>query len=169
MIASFPVKALATTALLFSVSAWGDSETHGHMRHDPERTAQETAFGRTGDPKRVARTVRVAMSDNMRFTPAALSVKRGETIRFVVRNEGKIMHEMVLGTEESLAQHAKMMRTSHHMAHDMAHDGTYMLHVAPGKTGEIIWEFSRAGTVRFGCLIPGHFEAGMIGEVRVED
>jgi len=116
------------------------------------------------------------MTDNMRFTPAALTVERGETVRFVVRNDGKIMHEMVLGTQQTLKEHAGMMRKSHSMehaetmqkSHGMVHDEAYMVHVAPGKTGEIVWEFTQAGPVQFGCLIPGHFEAGMIGNVDIK-
>jgi uncharacterized cupredoxin-like copper-binding protein len=49
----------------------------------------------------------------------------------------------------------------------MEHDEPYMVHVAPGKTGEMTWTFNRAGDFEFACLIPGHYEAGMIGKVNV--
>ena len=159
------IHAALSILLLSSTAAWSHGKADSNNSDKAPRTVHETGFGTAGDPTRVTRTVRVAMSDNMRFTPADLSVKHGETIRFVVHNEGKVMHEMVLGTKEDLAKHAKIMRMSHEMTHDKAH----MLHVAPGKTGEIIWEFSQAGTVHFGCLIPGHFEAGMIGKVDVKE
>ena len=93
-----------------------------------------------------------------------MTVTRGETIRFVVRNDGKVMHEMVLGTAQALKEHAEMMKKFS----GMEHDEPYMVHVAPGKTGEIVWQFTQSGTVQFGCLIPGHFEAGMIGKVEVK-
>jgi uncharacterized cupredoxin-like copper-binding protein len=125
---------------------------------------EETAFGRAADPRKAKRTVRIEMSDAMRFTPAQIRVKRGEVIRFVPANRGKVMHEMVLGTMDDLKQHAELMRKHPHMEHEEAH----MAHVAPGKRGEIAWQFTRAGEFYFACLIPGHFEAGMIGRVTVE-
>lgn len=154
----------AATMLIASSTAWSHGEAHKGKSTGPQPSVEETAFGRTGDPKNVSRTVHVGMSDTMRFTPDRITVERGKTIRFVVSNDGKVMHEMVLGTEKTLNEHAAMMRKFP----AMEHDEPYMVHVAPGKTGEIIWQFSRTGTVHFGCLIPGHFEAGMVGQVEVK-
>ena len=125
--------------------------------------AEETPFGRAANPRRAARSVRVEMSDAMRFEPAAIRVMRGEVIRFVPANRGKVMHEMVIGTLADLKQHAELMRKYPHMQHEEA----YMAHVAPGESGEIGWQFTRAGEFYFACLIPGHFEAGMIGRITV--
>ena len=104
------------------------------------------------------------MADTMRFTPSELKVKRGESVRFVIANKGKQMHEMVLGTQDDLKQHAELMKKHPGMEHDEAH----MVHVAPGKTGKMGWRFTKAGTFYYGCLVPGHFEAGMIGKIIVE-
>ena len=120
-----------------------------------------TPFGRPGNPKAVSRTVTIRMSDAMRFTPSSVNVKRGETIRFLVRNEGKLLHEMVLGHDEQIREHAALMRKFP----EMEHDEPYMVHVAPGKTGEMIWTFDKPGQIVFACLIPGHYEAGMTGKV----
>jgi uncharacterized cupredoxin-like copper-binding protein len=120
-----------------------------------------TPFGRPGDPKSVSRTVTVRMSDTMHFSPDSLRVKRGETIRFVVKNDGKLLHEMMLGSERSLEEHAALMRKFP----EMEHDEPYMVHVEPGKTGEMVWTFDKTGQIGFACLIPGHFEAGMTGKV----
>ena len=122
------------------------------------------AAGKPADPAKASRTIRVEMADTMRFTPAEITVKRGETVRFVATNKGQVMHEMVLGTMKDLRAHAEMMRKHPGMHHDEAN----MLHVAPGKTGEMGWQFTRAGTYHYGCLVPGHFEAGMVGKVTVE-
>jgi len=124
---------------------------------------EEASFGRAADPRKAKRTVRVDMTDAMRFAPAAIRVKRGEVIRFVPTNRGQVMHEMVLGRLDDLKQHAELMRQHPHMEHDEPH----MAHVAPGKSGEIGWQFTRAGEFYYACLIPGHFEAGMIGKVTV--
>ena len=125
---------------------------------------KSTEFGQTGDPRKAKRTVKVDMSDAMRFAPAEISVKRGETVRFVVTNSGKQMHEMVLGTMKELKEHAEMMKKHP----GMEHDEPYMAHVQPGKKAQIVWQFTKAGEFHYGCLIPGHFEAGMVGRVRVE-
>ena len=126
-------------------------------------STEERAFGREGDPKKATRTIRIDMHDRMRFEPASITIRRGEVVRFDVRNSGKTMHEMVLGTMEELKQHAELMRKHP----GMEHDEPYMAHVAPGKRERIVWQFTQAGEFYYGCLIPGHFEAGMIGKVTV--
>jgi uncharacterized cupredoxin-like copper-binding protein len=154
-------RAFVAAALLVGSPLSGAHETHGKRAN--AQPMVETAFGRTGDPKRVARTVRVGMSDAMRFSPAAIDVKRGETIRFEIANAGKVVHEMVLGTLQDLKEHAEMMRKHP----GMEHDEPYMAHVAPGKAATIVWQFTKAGEFHYGCLVPGHFEAGMVGKITV--
>ena len=112
---------------------------------------------------KVSRTVHIDMSDAMRFTPNTLSVRKGETVRFVVKNSGQLKHEFNLGTEKDLKAHYEMMKKFP----EMEHDEPNIASVAPGKTGEVIWQFTKAGTVNFACLHPGHYEAGMKGAVKV--
>ena len=154
---------LALAALMSSsgVHAHGGSPGNTPATANSNGEDLATPFGRPGNPRAVDRTVTIRMHDTMRFSPDRLRVKRGETIRFVVRNEGEVMHEMVLGRDESLKEHAALMRKFP----EMEHDEPYMVHVAPGKTGEIVWTFDKAGEIGFACLIPGHFEAGMTGKV----
>jgi uncharacterized cupredoxin-like copper-binding protein len=125
---------------------------------------EEKAFGREGDPKKVSRTIKVDMADTMRYSPAQITVKQGETVRIEAKNSGKVMHEIVLGTMKELKEHAELMRKHP----GMEHDEPYMAHVAPGKTERIVWQFTKPGEYYYGCLIPGHFEAGMIGKVIVK-
>ena len=125
--------------------------------------AEPTPFGIAADPRKAKRTIRVGMSDAMRFTPSHIEVRRGEVVRFVAANKGQVLHEMVLGTREELEKHAELMKKFPGMEHDEPH----MAHVAPGRTGEIGWRFTQPGTFHFGCLIPGHFEAGMVGKITV--
>ncbi|MEK8029748.1 cupredoxin family protein [Ideonella sp. DXS29W] len=168
--ASGPVRALAWA---LAVAAWlaplAPAQAHGNEDHaaprsyDP-RQVDDTAFGREGDPKKVVRTIRVDMADSMRFTPAQVTIKRGQTVRFVVHNGGKVLHEMVLGTVEALKEHAELMKKFP----DMEHADPNMAHVKPGATGEIVWQFTQAGRFQFACLQPGHFEAGMVGSVDVQ-
>lgn len=123
-----------------------------------------SSAGKPGDAKTVTRTVAVTMFDTMRFEPPTIAVRKGETIRFVVRNEGKVRHEMTLGSTQELKEHADMMRAMPTMTH---HDSNSVT-VEPGQTGDLVWQFTRAGTVAFACLQPGHFEAGMKGTVNVK-
>lgn len=155
---------LVATLVALAGAALAHGEAGGHGKAAAAQPMVETAFGRTGDPQKATRTVRIDMSDRMRFDPAAITVKRGETVRFVVRNSGKTMHEMVLGSMQDLKDHAELMRKHP----GMEHDEPYMAHVGPGKTAEIVWQFTKAGEFNYGCLIPGHFEAGMVGRVTVK-
>ena len=154
----------AGIALLFSLngtSAHGD-EDHAKKAHQ-HGNGHASSLGKPGDPKKVTRTIDIGMNDAMRFVPADISVKSGETIRFLVKNEGKIKHEMVLGSAKELKEHAALMRKFPEMEHADANQVV----VEPGKTGEMIWQFTRAGKVDFACLQPGHYEAGMAGKVKV--
>jgi len=81
-----------------------------------------------------------------------------------VANSGALHHEIVLGTMDELREHAEMMKKHP----GMAHDEPQMLHVAPGKTGEMGWQFTRRGRFHYGCLVPGHLEAGMMGTITVQ-
>jgi uncharacterized cupredoxin-like copper-binding protein len=158
------------TTLALAILAWTASTAFAHGdAHTAKKPAygaskvEERAFGREGDPKRVTRTVKIDMTDAFRFTPADVTVKRGETVKFVVSNSGKQLHEMVLGTAQELQQHAELMKKFPTMEHADAN----MAHVKPGAKGEIVWQFNKAGEYQFACLIPGHFEAGMVGKVVV--
>ena len=122
-----------------------------------------TAAGRAGDSSQVTRTVTIGMADAMRFTPGELVIERGQTVRIVARNDGEVLHEIVLGTREEIQQHRAAMRNDP----AMAHGAPYMAHVAPGASRQIIWQFDRPGKFEFACLLPGHYESGMTGSIAV--
>jgi uncharacterized cupredoxin-like copper-binding protein len=147
--------ALSTVAL-----AHGDS--HG-QKPSVSQQGHASALGKPGDANKVTRTVEITMSDAMRYVPASVAVKRNETIRFVLRNEGKLKHEMVLGTIKELDEHAALMIKFPEMEHAYPNQAS----VEPGKTGQLVWQFTKAGTFDFACLQAGHYEAGMKGQVLV--
>ena len=148
IIATFAVSFLATAAMA--------AGSHGGGHDD-------TAVGKPGVASKVTRTVNVDMRDDMKFHTDIFDVKQGETIRFVAKNSGKVKHEMVLGTAKDLKDHYEVMKKNPEMEHEDAN----MVTVAPGKTGEIIWQFTKAGKINFACLQPGHYDAGMKGIVNV--
>ena len=158
------IRLVLTLALLVSSSpTWPHGDTGTGKVQKSFSPSEERTFGREGDPKRITRTVRIDMGDTMRYVPAEITIKRGETIRFQVTNSGKVMHEIVLGTMKELKEHAELMKKHP----GMEHDEPYMAHVAPGKTQRLVWQFTKPGEFFYGCLIPGHFEAGMIGRIVV--
>jgi uncharacterized cupredoxin-like copper-binding protein len=156
--------AAAAAALALGGHAVAHGDEHAPARKFDATQVEATPFGREGDPQKATRTIRVRMNDKMRFSPASVAVQRGETVRFVVSNDGQLLHEMVLGTRAALKEHAELMKKFP----GMEHADPNMAHVKPGNAGEIVWQFTEAGEVQFACLQPGHFEAGMVGKVVVK-
>ena len=140
-----------------------------HTAHDSGHHAakavvkEQKPWGIAGDAKDARRTIDIRMTDNMRFTPDRIEVREGETVRLRVVNAGKVLHELVIGTRQALDEHAELMRKHPNMEHDEPH----MAHVTPGRTGTLVWHFNRPGEFDFACLIPGHYQAGMIGRITV--
>tara|TARA_R110002049_G_scaffold118604_1_gene272623 strand:+ start:7 stop:546 length:540 start_codon:yes stop_codon:yes gene_type:complete len=171
------ISILALTTLPVWAIAAGDHDTHGTVNgpsaaapgHDmgkingEHNDTHESMAGMAGDAAKVSRTIPVEMNDNMRFTPANVTVKAGETVRFFIVNKGKIPHEMVIGTAEEIDEHADMMKKMPGMAHKEANQIT----LAPGQRGALVWQFAKTGTVTYACLVPGHKEAGMVGTIDV--
>ena len=154
---------LATLALLGPGYAGAHGEEKSAGAKKKAISAERHPWGREGDPAKATRTIIVEMADTMRYTPSEVRVKRGDTVKFVVGNSGKTMHEMVIGTETELKAHAELMKKHP----GMEHDAPYMAHVSPGRKETITWTFDKAGTFMYGCLIPGHWEAGMKGTIVV--
>lgn len=179
--------AVMAALVLATGPAWGHGDSPGKepaAKSGPVSTA-EHAFGRAGDSRKVTRAYQVGMDDTMHFRvtaaarqerksdahgepsqmkPGDIVVKRGATVRFLVRNHGKVMHEMVIGTMKELREHAELMRKFP----GMEHDEPYMAHVAPGRQGEIVWQFTQPGEFYYACLVPGHMEAGMLAKITVQ-
>ena len=149
--------AAGTVALLLSTSIFAV------VAHEGEHFSA----GEPGNLKKPARTVNVTMSDSdgtMRFTPDRLDVKKGEQVHFIIQNKGALKHEFTLASVQDNNKHAELMQKYP----DMEHDDPNAKSVDPGKTAEILWRFTKAGTFEFACLIPGHREAGMRGTVAVK-
>lgn len=149
-------------AALSAVAAAVSPVIPGHS-HD----AAHFSAGEPGDPKKPARVVLVNMREGdgkMMFVPDRVEIKRGEQIRFMLSNSGQLDHEFVLATTEENLKHAEEMKKNP----DMEHDDPNARRVKPKKRDEIVWRFSKAGQFEFGCLIPGHREAGMTGIIVVK-
>lgn len=148
--------ALFFSGVLLATTAATAAGNHAGGHH-------ESPIGKPGVTTKVSRTIQVDMSNGMRFKPSDIRVKQGETIRFVLKNTDSVKHEFSLGTLQELLEHYEVMKKFP----DMEHDEPNKISLAPGKQGEIIWQFTKAGTVDFACLHVGHFDAGMKGQVKV--
>ena len=148
-----------TAGLAMAILSGLPLTAHSHDEH----AHHSYAAGEPGDPKKPARTVKVEMSE-MAYTPLRIEVKRGEQIRFAIRNIGKEEHEFLLATTEENLKHAEEMKNNPQMQHDDPNG----VRLAPEKSAEIVWKFTRAGTFEYSCLIPGHRDGGMIGQIVVK-
>jgi uncharacterized cupredoxin-like copper-binding protein len=149
------IYAVLVAAVLAATAGPASAHDHGSRR--------SFAAGQPGDPAKPARTVEVVMTE-MEYKPFLIEVKRGEQIRFVIRNAGTEDHEFLLSTTKENLAHAEMMKKHPHMKHEEPNGVT----LAPKKSAELVWKFSKAGTFEYSCLIPNHREYGMTGRVVVK-
>jgi uncharacterized cupredoxin-like copper-binding protein len=149
--------------VLFSAAAWAGAGPKGHSHsHDEAFSA-----GVPGDPKKPARIVQITMGEadgKMIFAPDKIQVKKGEQVKFMLRNNGELDHEFILATTAENLKHGEEMKKNP----DMEHDDPNGKRLAPKKTNEIVWKFTKAGEFEYSCLIPGHREAGTVGTVVVK-
>jgi len=128
----------------------------------------ELPIGKPGDKQKVTRTIEIIMKEDgqgrMMFSPAKLTFKEGQTVKLRLVNQGEMDHEFVMDQEATIIEHKAVMEKNP----DMEHDDPNAIRLAPGARGEIIWTFSKPGTFKFACLVPGHYEAGMRGPLEVD-
>jgi len=152
---------------LLSLTAWygfshnpQQSAVHSHAPIAPPSSPVLTAL-------RVDRTLTIRMDDTMRFQPDHIEMRVGETLRLVFHNAGKMKHEWVLGTLDDLQAHKEGMAAT--ATHEDHHAGNTAITLDPGATGELILQIRQPGRYHIACLIPGHEEAGMRGQLTVLD
>jgi uncharacterized cupredoxin-like copper-binding protein len=151
---TIPTIAIALIALSTAAAPARSHEHHAHESY---------SAGEPGDATKPARTIEIEMSE-MTYEPIRLEVKRGEQIRFVLRNAGTEDHEFLLATTKENLKHAEVMKKNPHMEHDDPNG----VRLGPKKSAEIVWKFTKPGTFEYSCLIPNHREYGMVGHVTVK-
>jgi uncharacterized cupredoxin-like copper-binding protein len=161
------VSALAGAALLLPASprhALAHTDGPGGHGHGP---AHGFAAGEPAEMGKATRVVEIVMSEGpgtMSYSPSRIEVRKGELIRLVLRNAGQLRHEILIDSFENNARHKAEMAENP----DMAHEEPNGRHVEPGKSAELLWRFTKAGTFEYACLIPGHYESGMKGVIVVK-
>ena len=118
--------------------------------------------GQPGDAKAVDRVIAISAED-IKFSPATITVRAGETVKFVVTNQGKLTHEFVIGEKGEQEEHEREMQSMG----AMEHTDPNAVSLKPGETKTLIWKFDGPGALQYGCHVPGHYAAGMVGEIRV--
>ena len=145
------------------------------------RAGQGFKFGSAGKASEATRTITITMKDAMTYSPKSITVRAGQTIKFILKNKGQLLHEFNIGTPEMHANHQKEMEkmmdsgmiTATGMNHkamqhgSMKHDDPNSVLVEPGKTVELVWKFKRAANIEFACNLPGHYQSGMVGKIRI--
>ena len=140
-------------------------------------------IGSKGNLNEVSRIIKVKMYDNY-YVPNLISVKKGETIKFVITNLGEMVHEYNIGTKEMHIKHQpemqklidheiisfdkidkKKMKEMSKKDHSLAHSHSNSVMLEPQGQGEIIWKFSKDIELEMACNIPGHYESGMVGKI----
>ena len=162
-VASACIVAIGTIAAMGVVTPGPALAHSGHGSH----AVKPFAAGEPGDPTKPFRTIEVVMSDDggkMAYTPDRLDVKKGEQIKFILRNAGLVDHEFLIDTVANNARHKSDMEQNPEMAHDEPNGAR----LRPGATAEILWRFTKSGTFEFACLLPGHYESGMKGLVAIK-
>ena len=155
---------LLTTTIGYAYAA-GKHEHHHHEKHDSAQHHHMSAVGEPAQDKDVTKTIHVTMLDTMKYEfDGPLDIKEGDVIRFVVKNEGKILHEFSIGNAMEQKKHAEMMKSMP----DMIHEDPNTLSLEAGGKGELIWRFKGKEEVVFACNIPGHYEAGMFAKVSLK-
>lgn len=161
------IRPIALSTLILSLLTLANPASAGPGTSGHSHDGGVFSAGEPGNPKKPARIVQITMREaegKMLFVPKQVEVRKGEQVRLVINNSGELDHEFVLATTKENAKHAEEMKKNP----DMEHDDPNAKRVAPKKKDEIVWKFTKAGTFEYGCLIPGHREAGMIGIIIVK-
>ena len=148
---------------------------HGPQMHAPSSDAggqaassspshQTADVGVPVDAAHATRTVEVTALDTLVFEPSTIAVSAGETVTLEITNSGHAAHEFTLGDAAMQQEHTDARA---HMPDGMPHDLPNSVRLQPGETKELTWQFSHAGTLEFACHEPGHYEAGMRGQLTV--
>ncbi len=162
----FGIVALVLLVLLILVLTGVFGEGHGPGRHTGGAGGGMLSNG-VGGPATASeadRTVEVAAVDAMRFQPSSITVSAGEMVSFVVTNNGQAVHEFTLGDAAMQQEHAEAMG---HMPAGMAHDTPNSITMQPGETKQLTWRFGDSATLEYACHQPGHYQAGMRGQITI--
>jgi len=166
---------LAGSLIAWQMMAGGDDHDHASHSHEaspapaaaalPQPSSVDAASSQpAASASAPVRELRIEMDDTMRFSPSALTVVAGETVKLVLVNRGKMTHELVIGTAAELAEHLREMKSGSAAHH---HHSSSEISAEAGQSREVIRSFDKSGELGIACFEPGHYEAGMKGTLTV--
>ena len=121
----------------------GDEDGHKHEadveKHEEDHAHELT----THDPIDGAEEIRVVAKE-WGFEPSAIHLHEGEAVNIVFVNEGTLEHEVELDAFD------------------------FHIHAEAGETVTAGFVPDQTGNFEFACFVPGHYDAGMVGELVVE-
>jgi uncharacterized cupredoxin-like copper-binding protein len=159
--------ALAASSLVLMILAACSGGGDGQGQTGTDTGAGGSVPGEPAPAGRADRRIAVSALDTLRFAPASVHVKRGETVTFVITNEGNNDHEFVLGDRAYQVEHDREM-SEHGAEHgEAASPGPNVVEVGSGETKRLTWSFDEPGEVLFGCHEPGHYDGGMVGKISI--
>ena len=142
-------------------------------------------IGEKGKLSEVTRTIEIKMYDNY-YEPKEIKIKKGKTIKFIVHNYGELVHEFNIATKEMHIKHQpemmkmveneilladridkKKMKEMAKKDHSMAHSHSNSVLLEPNQSAELIWKFSTDSKLEAACNLPGHYEAGMVANIKI--
>lgn len=131
-------------------------------------SVSSAGYGSPAPATKADRTVAVNILPSLRYDPAALSVRPGETVVFKVTNEATAVHEFVLGDTKVQGDYQKMMAGMGSAPMTMR-DQANVVDVQPGQTKQLAWTFptSSKGSVIYGSHQPGDYAHGLKGIITV--
>ena len=140
-------------------------------------------IGVKGNEGDVDRIIKVSMYDNY-YQPNKFKVNKNETIKFIVSNKGKLVHEFNIASKEMHLKHQpemmkmveneilladkidkKKMKEISKKDHLMAHKHSNSVLLSPGESADLIWKFTNTIDIEAACNVPGHYELGMIAKI----
>ncbi len=137
--------------------------TMGGMESDHD----SFAFGEPAVAANADRAVEMTADNDLRFTPAEITVAAGETITFRVTNTGSLTHDFILGDAKAQEEHEAEMTAMRESGEMMMHDEANSMTLPPGETKELTWHFTESGSFLIGCHQKGHYDQGMHASVTV--
>ncbi len=144
-----------------------DEEAH-EDEHGEEANHEEAEDHDDDDAAADGRMIQVTMTE-FAFEPSTIEISAGEPVTFMIENAGLIEHEFRLSNAHRIEEHIAAGHADHGEEGEGHHDagGDVIVLVAAGESEHLTFVFPEDVTLytHVACLLPGHYEAGMVSDL----